>query len=112
MTHSVIISQTLLLPNDLGIKTCKSLRTRDGHRCSEANHTNACSFTGGVAVRHHQAKFALERAIHAVGLIYQNEKLLALDGTGFRADIYVHQEVCFSKISLSTIIDYFRALCS
>ncbi len=87
-----IISQTLLLPNDLGIKSCKpKFKSMDGHQCVEANHMNACSFTGGVGTRHTQAKHSLEKILRICGIGIKNEQLMAEQGKSFRADIYVNK---------------------
>ena len=87
-----IISQTLLLPNDLGIKSCKpKSKSMDGHQCIEANHMNACSFTGGVGTRHTQAKHSLEKILRICGIGIKNEQLMAEQGKSFRADIYVNK---------------------
>ena len=86
-----IISQTLLLPNDLGIRKCVAGKSNseDNHQCVNANHMNACSYTGGVGMRHTQAKHTLEKALKVAGITHFNERQMAKEGTNFRADIYI-----------------------
>ena len=89
-----IISQTLLLPNDLGIKKCvaEKSNSEDNHQCVAANHMNACAYTGGVAIRHTQAKHTLEKALKVAGIPHTNERQMAKEGTNFRADIFIPDE--------------------
>ena len=96
-----IISQTLLLPNDLGIRKCVAGKSRsdDNHQCVNANHMNACSYTGGVGMRHTQAKHTLEKALKVAGINHSNERQMAKEGTNFRADIYI------SNAEEPTVID-------
>ena len=85
-----VISQTLLLTNDLDITTCIAKPgSTDQHKCTDANHMNACSFTGGLGTRHNHAKVALQHILKKAEIPVTNEKPMAKEGTNFRADIYV-----------------------
>ena len=85
-----VISQTLLLTNDFNITTCNARPgSTDHHKCNDANHMNACSFTGGSSTRHNHAKIALENILKKSEVNFTNEKPLAKEGTKYRADIYI-----------------------
>ena len=86
-----IISQTLLLPNDLGALQCHA-KTGDTHNKFYANHINACSYTGGTQEKHTHAKRALEKILTMHDLAISNEKILSTSGVEYRADISIENE--------------------
>ena len=85
-----IITQTLLLPNDLHETLCYS-NTGDSHNCTLANHMNACSFTGMTQVRHTRIKRELGKVCRVLNLPVQYEQQVAEgeNGPRYRADIYL-----------------------
>ena len=68
---------------------CKKFKSEDSHQNAYANHMNACSYTGGVGMRHTQAKRTLQKALKTAGITNLNEKQMAKKGINFRADIYI-----------------------
>ena len=86
-----IISQTLLLPNDFGMRNCYA-KTQHKHNCQAANHMNACANIGGNATRHTHAKHALEKIARMLEMPVRNEVVLAKKPNNrkeYRADIYL-----------------------
>ena len=85
-----IITQTLLLPNDLNSTLCHS-NTGEVHNCVFANHMNACSYTGSIALRHTRIKRELAKVCRVLNLPVKYEQQLAKGkvGTRYRADLYL-----------------------
>ena len=80
------ISQTLLLPNDMGFKQCYGNNT---HGNQIANHMNSCSNYGKVQRRHDNAKKNLRGILRMLDLPTTNEPVLTEKGTKYRGDISV-----------------------